>query len=178
MDAELERFVREQKDRAEIHNLVLTYCKGIDRLDRDLLRSVYHADALDDHGVFVGPADQYIEWVLAHHGKNQQRTMHSITTHFCHLDGDAADVESYYIYRALNRKAPFFSTVHGRYLDRFEKHNGRWGIAHRLCLVDITDETFDPNGDLGDRIHPKTSRDRDDASFKRPYKVDRSRFTV
>lgn len=178
MDAELEKFIRDQKDKAEILECIMTYVKGIDRLDRGLLESVYHPDALDDHGVFVGPADQYIDFILDFHLKHQQRTMHAITTHFCELDGDVAHTETYYTYRALNRVAPFFNTATGRYLDRFEKRGGVWKIAHRICLTDILDEIYDPNGDTGDANHPHTARDRSDSSFVRPYAVDRARFTV
>jgi hypothetical protein len=34
----------------------MRYSRAIDRLDRELLLSVYHEDAVDDHGVFVGTA--------------------------------------------------------------------------------------------------------------------------
>lgn len=178
MDAELERFVREQKDRREIVDCIMTYCKGIDRLDRDLLESVYHPDALDDHGVFVGPVGAYLDWVIDFHRTHQQRTMHSITTHFCEIDGDVAHTETYYIYRALNRRRPFFNTATGRYLDRFEKRGGHWKIAHRVCVVDILDDNLDPEGNRGDGIHPATARDRGDPSFARPLAVDPARFTV
>jgi hypothetical protein len=32
----------------------MRYSRGIDRLDRDMLLSAYHPDAIDDHGMFVG----------------------------------------------------------------------------------------------------------------------------
>lgn len=178
MDADLEQFVRDQKDKAEILDRIMTYCKGIDRLDRDLLVSVYHPDALDDHGIFVGPVDQYFDWIIDFHRTHQQRTMHSITTHFCELDGDTAHTETYFLYRALNRKPPYFNMAVGRYLDRFEKRDGCWKIAHRVCVTDILDEQFDPNGDVGDANHPRTARDRSDPSFLRPLAVDPARFTV
>ena len=39
-----------------IRQAALRYCRGVDRLDAELMRSAYHDDATDDHGVFVGPA--------------------------------------------------------------------------------------------------------------------------
>lgn len=173
-----DRFIRAQMDRTEILGRIMTYCKGIDRLDRELLLSVYHPDALDDHGIFVGPASQYIDWIIDFHRTHQQRTMHAITTHFCELDGDVAHTETYYTYRALNRQAPFYNTATGRYLDRFEKREGQWKIAHRICVTDILDEHLDAEGNLGDGNHPATSRSREDTSFRRPYAVDPARFTV
>ncbi|HJY93624.1 MAG TPA: nuclear transport factor 2 family protein, partial [Streptosporangiaceae bacterium] len=37
-----------------IRQAALRYCRGVDRLDAELMRSAYHNDATDDHGVFVG----------------------------------------------------------------------------------------------------------------------------
>ena len=39
-----------------IRQAALRYCRGVDRLDAELMRSAYHDDATDDHGVFVGSA--------------------------------------------------------------------------------------------------------------------------
>ena len=41
-------------DRQQIHDCILRYCSGVDRFDREMLLSVYHPDAMDDHGAFVG----------------------------------------------------------------------------------------------------------------------------
>ena len=37
-------------DEAAIKKVHLRYCRGIDRMDWDLIRSCYHPDAIDDHG--------------------------------------------------------------------------------------------------------------------------------
>ena len=47
MDAETAALVRELKDRQEIYDCIMRYCRGIDRLDRDMLLSAYHPDAVD-----------------------------------------------------------------------------------------------------------------------------------
>ena len=176
MDRELERIVRELKDRQDIRDIVNKYCRGIDRLDREILESVYHPDAVDDHGVFAGTAKDFIDWVIQFHTTNQQRTLHLITTHNCELDGDVAHAESYFLYRALNRKPPFMNFATGRYLDRFERRAGRWAIAERICVVDIMDEHFDPLGNQGDQGKVRTARDRTDLCYARPLTVDRTRF--
>jgi hypothetical protein len=175
---DLEKIIRELKDRQDIRDVIMTYCKGVDRLDRALLESVYHPDALDDHGIFVGPADKFIDWVLEFHGAHQQRTLHQISTHLCELDGDVAHAESYFTVRLLNRRPPFMNRATGRYLDRFERRGGRWAIAQRVCVVDILDEHLDPGGDQGDQGKVRTARDRSDPGFARPLNVDSARFTV
>ncbi len=50
-------------DRQAIADVVLRYCRGIDRLDLELVRDCYHADATDEHGTFTGTRDEYVEWV-------------------------------------------------------------------------------------------------------------------
>jgi hypothetical protein len=178
MDAELAKTVRELQDRQAIYDCIMRYCRGVDRLDRELLASAYHPDAIDDHGSFVGPAAQFVEWVIKLHGTLQRRTQHTITNHIVELDGDVAHAESYYIYRGLNREAPWHSIASGRYIDRLEKRGGRWGIVARICTTDILDDHWDPDGVVEDGDHVRTARDPSDPSYQRPLVVDRSRFTV
>ena len=178
MDNELAAIVREMKERHEIYDCIMRYCRGIDRLDRAMLLSAYHADAVDDHGTFVGPVDAFADYVFALHSTYQHRTQHHITNHRCDIDGDVAHAESYYIFRSLNQQPPLYTNGSGRYLDRLEKRDGKWGIAERICLVDIRNDAWAPTGTEGDGDYMPTRRDRGDASYLRPLKVDRGRFTV
>jgi hypothetical protein len=178
MDAELASVVRELHDRHEIYDCLMRYCRGVDRFDREMISSAYHPGALDDHGHFVGPAEELIDRVFALHGKLQRRTQHHITNHRCELAGDIAHAESYYIFRSLNAEAPFHSITSGRYIDRLEKRHGRWGIVARVCTIDILDQQWDPTGNTLDGNHEATSRDRSDPSYRRPLSIDPARFTV
>jgi hypothetical protein len=36
----------------------------MDRLDRELVRSAYHDDAIDDHAAFVGPVERFLDWAF------------------------------------------------------------------------------------------------------------------
>src|SRR3989304_5192387 len=47
----------------EIRDVLARYTRGIDRMDRDLVLSCYHAGAYDDHGAFQGTAEDFTEWV-------------------------------------------------------------------------------------------------------------------
>ncbi len=168
--------MRELMDRHEIYDCLMRYCRGVDRLDRDTLASAYHADAVDDHGEYAGPVTGFIDWVFALHSVAQRRTQHMITNHYCEIEGDIAHVESYYIFRSLNRTAPFHNIASGRYVDRFERRDGRWAIAVRVCLVDIMDDVWDPDGNTEDGKHQPTSRDRSDPSYRRPLTIAPERF--
>ena len=46
-------------DRQAIAELSYRYSRAADRLDRELLESVYWPDGTDDHGAFVGSAPDY-----------------------------------------------------------------------------------------------------------------------
>jgi hypothetical protein len=177
MDAEMQAMLREMRDRQDIYDCMMRYCRGIDRFDRDVIASAYHPDAIDDHGGYVGPLDGFLDYAFHLHGTLQQRTQHMITNHFCELDGDTAHAESYYIFRSLNVTQPWHSTISGRYIDRLEKRDGRWGIVARICTVDIRDAGWDPNGDQLDGHHFATSRNKDDPAYQRPLVIDPARFT-
>ena len=178
MDQDLAAIVREMKDRHEIYDCVLRYCRGIDRLDREMLLSAYHPDAIDDHGTFVGPVEQFWDYVHALHHTYQHRTQHHITNHRCDIDGDVAHAESYYIFRSLNKEAPLHTNASGRYIDRFERRGGRWAIAERVCLVEIRNDHWAPTGFEGDDDYLPATRDKGDTSYRMPLEIDRSRFTV
>ncbi|MER2157629.1 nuclear transport factor 2 family protein, partial [Rhodococcus sp. (in: high G+C Gram-positive bacteria)] len=42
----MDRALQDLIDKQAIREVVLTYCRGIDRLDFDLVRSAYHPDAI------------------------------------------------------------------------------------------------------------------------------------
>ncbi|WP_268959227.1 nuclear transport factor 2 family protein [Paraburkholderia elongata] len=52
---------QEQQDKAEIREVHTRYCRGIDRMDFDLVRSCYHPDAIDRHGAYEGGVEGFIE---------------------------------------------------------------------------------------------------------------------
>src|SRR4051794_17354039 len=83
-----------------ITEVLYRYCRGIDRLDREMARSVWHADGTADYGdMFVGTGYEFVEWVLG-----SQDDTGVAATHFHQVanvlidilpDGDHAVSESY-----------------------------------------------------------------------------------
>jgi SnoaL-like domain len=127
-------------DQQAIRDVVLRYCRGIDRLDLELVRSCYHADATDDHGTFTGTRDEYVAWV----GEVLTRfsgTMHLVANQLVELDGDRARSETYGV--AYHHGDPptdgrrNFATGF-RYVDRFEHRDGVWRIAARVAVREWT----------------------------------------
>lgn len=128
-------FVRDQKDRYEIYQCMLDYTRGIDRHERDRMVSAYHPDAYDEHGLKDGRAGEFVDWAISHHGDPKQRYQHYVTNHRVELDGDVAHAETYYLYLGSDSGTEG-SLAGGRYIDRLEKRDGRWAIAHRVCVND------------------------------------------
>ena len=178
IDQETLTAVRQLIDRQAIHDCLMRYSRGVDRFDIDLLRSVYHPDATDDHGEFVGSPEEFIQWVVPLHEKGQITTQHHLTNHSCDLDADMAHTETYYIFTARNRDETVW-VAGGRYLDRFEKRSGQWKIATRYCTVEWSgtiNEGPIPFADIPDvHTNGEPSRDRSDPSYRRPLTNQRAK---
>ena len=134
MEPDFETMVRELYDRQKIREVVTNYCRGVDRMDRGLLLSCYHPDAIDDHGFFVGGPEAFWEWVNRYHNNAQASHQHIITNHTCDLDGETAHAETYWMMAGMDAKDFTLAIGGGRYLDRMEKRDGEWRIAARKCV--------------------------------------------
>jgi hypothetical protein len=130
----------------DIRNVVLRYCRGVDRMDRDLVRSCYHDGATDSHGSFEGDVEGFIDWVW----RVLQRydmTMHLIGNVLVEVDGDDPDrarCESYGIafHRTENGAAEGNLTTGFRYVDRFARRpvapggTPEWRIERRVAVTE------------------------------------------
>ena len=179
-DTDLRQQVRVLQDRQGIYDCLIRYCRGVDRLDRELIVSAYHPDAIDDHGLFVGGPEEFTDYFLAFHGEHQSSTQHIITNHYCELDGDTAHCETYWLFAAMNRQGPAVSLGGGRYIDRMERRDGRWAIAARKCLYDWHGKPGDYDltpGQLEMMLGAgPTARGRSDPSYERPLAIDPQRI--
>lgn len=174
MDGHLEKRLREMIDREDIRQVMLRYARGLDRLDNALVRSCYWDDAVEDHGRFVGTPDDFIPWA---DGTTLmfQATQHSVTNHFCDLQGDDAYCETYYTFTGVAEAPPHFMST-GRYIDHFQRRNGEWRIANRVAIVEGMYDLPDASVVAGmppaygpDEVCPAT-RDRNDVSYHRPLR--------
>jgi ketosteroid isomerase-like protein len=172
---ELAKSVQTLLDRQAILDCLYKYSRALDRLDREALLDVYHEDAIEDHGLWLGGRDYFADQSLGYHEAHQHLTQHIIANHTCELDGDVAHTESYYLFVSLNKEGSPLSLSGGRYVDRFEKRGGKWKIAKRLCVSDW-------HGQPGPSPLPPElralmnqggapSRDRNDPSYRRPLTV-------
>jgi len=162
---------RELLDRIELGDLVARYCRGCDRRDFTLVRSLYHDDAVDDHGaMFCGGPDAFVAW-LAEAVRQWEATLHSVTNSLFVIDGDVAEGEHHV--RAYHRTPAPDSreyVVHGRYLDRYARRDGVWKFLHRSLAFDAAElrpTDIEAFARLGADAPPGRAG-RDDPSFALP----------
>lgn len=126
-------------DREAIREVANRYSYGVDRLDAECMRSAYWPEAIDDHGVFVGNAWEFVDRVVSTHGR-WAFTMHATTNHMIELgdDGVSATGQLYNVSTLLSDDRSTLNTWFGRYLDRYEKRGDEWRIIHRVCVHEGT----------------------------------------
>jgi hypothetical protein len=129
--------LRELVDKQSLHELVLRYCRACDRRDFTLLRTLYHDDAIDDHGaMFCGTADEYAAWlpgVMA----NFEATVHSITNALFEVRGEEAQGELYTVaYHRTRAPEAREVVIGGRYLDHYQRRGGSWKFLRRALALD------------------------------------------
>lgn len=124
--------VEELLAKQEIRELSCKYMRGLDRLDPELLRSVFLPYAYCEYGFYDGGVDGFVDLAmnaLRDHADNH----HMIGQALIEVEGDEAFGE---IYFNAYHKVPVDSgfedlVIAGRYLDRYEKRDGAWKIAYR-----------------------------------------------
>lgn len=130
----------EAADREALRHLVAAYGHGIDRRDYDLLRTLYHDDAVDDHTpYYCGPASGYIDWLpgmMAH----WRATMHSALSMLFAIDGLHAQGEIAARAWHLTADGTRQFVAWGRYADHYEKREGIWRFARRFFILDFSED--------------------------------------
>ena len=144
----IEARLKRIEDRQAIHDVIVRYCRGVDRNDPDLVLAAFHDDAIDNHFGVVLPFREAIGTLKAARSgaaspPSKTTSMHSIGNVLIELDGDIARCETYVkvVVRIPQDGGAIDWTHAGRYVDRFERRNGEWRIAYRTVVYDR--ERFD-----------------------------------
>ena len=130
----------EVHSRLAIQELSARYMRGLDRLDKPLLQSVFHEDASANYGFYKGPVAEFIDF--AHEALKAHAANHHMIGQILigFEDDHTAYGEIYFqAYHRLdieNEDTELF--VSGRYSDRYERRDGTWKIAHRAEVNDWT----------------------------------------
>ncbi|MGW4773480.1 nuclear transport factor 2 family protein [Nocardia sp. NPDC004278] len=156
-------------DTRTIEYLLVAYCRAVDRMDLDLLRSCFWPDAEVDFGDMVrGGVDEFVEWI----GANLTAydfTVHTLSNIFVRLNGNRAASESYVDALHSARNSPPARGAFragGRYLDSFDRRGGEWRIAHRTAVFVWSDRTESITGSAAGKSGvPGSRRDESDPSY-------------
>jgi hypothetical protein len=152
-------------DEHAIRAILYRYCRGVDRMDRALTRSCWHADGSADYqGMFTGDADALLDWMWKLHTSMQTHS-HQLTNVLIEVAGERAASESYLTValRSQGGRAPARDILaRGRYVDRWSRRAGCWAIEHRIYLNDWMTSVPLPSEPPAP-IHGR--RDAEDASY-------------
>jgi hypothetical protein len=166
--------LRELLDRQAIMDCLHRYTRGVDRVDEELIRSAFHPDAVDDHGVVVGSVDDFLaHWLPQQPGR--EISQHYVSNASIDLDGDTAHVELYYWFVQKLRGEPHITMYGGRYADRFERRETGWRIAARVVIPE-----WGVQVDAGPTAHLapllRGHKDGSDPTYARPLQAPLARL--
>jgi hypothetical protein len=168
-DQKIEELLAKQ----EIYELACSYARGLDRLDRALLSSVFAADAFCEYGFYDGPYPAFVDYAMTAL-EGHEANHHMLGNALIEVDGDEAFGEIYFhAYHKVKSQDGFEDLViAGRYLDRYERRDGEWKIVYRSERNDWsrTQPTHDPYFDaspdglrgarMDDAVYDKDARRR------------------
>ena len=134
MQAELSDILHSHRIRVVLER----YCRGIDRLDSELLSSVYWDDAHDNHGIYVGPARDFPAFIIANLRETWTSTTHMIGQSNIVVNGDRAAAETIFVAHHFRPDGAGIAddVAGGRYADVLELRNGEWRILDRTVVMD------------------------------------------
>jgi hypothetical protein len=160
MAAPADRALHELVDRQAMADLRVRYCRGVDRCDVALMRSVFWPDAVAHYGIYNGSAVDFAELTVKTVREACQATMHLIANVTVNLQDDWAAGETYVVayhsiksiesigqlledaalsefrHSLMTESGPCSFVVGSRYLDRFTRRNGEWRIQERSYVWD------------------------------------------
>lgn len=161
-NSELDELLAKQ----QIHEVLCRYCRGLDRMDKTLARSVWHKEGTAHyHDMYEGSGYGFVDWVWEAH-EPMERHSHQIANSIIQIQGSSNASSETYVTVALwtlpNESGEQQEIIgRGRYLDRFSKREGLWAIDHREHILDMqTLNMLKPGA-----VNAASTRDRTDPSF-------------
>lgn len=128
--------LQELLDKQAIHEVLMRYCRGVDRCDEELIRTAYHPDGVDEHGIYASNGWEFARTIVAAKLDETQWCRHDIANHLIELDGEVALSEATFMSYQQKVGEVAVQVLAGRYVDRFERREGTWRIARRLVVHD------------------------------------------
>lgn len=172
--ADIEARLDALESRAAIAEVVMRYVRAVDRRDEAMLRDCFHSDATHRHGAFEGLSSEFCARAMTIVG-DLVLTHHQLGPISIEVDGERAFVETYFTsYHRFGAVPPPGGQPHedrimgGRYVDRFERRDGVWKIAHREGVNEwMRYEAPCERGFFDRPASERGRRDREDAVYRR-----------
>ncbi len=159
---------QELSQRVEIVDALLSYTRGIDRLDKESVISAFHPGAiLNNYGPEPMPIEDFVEYALPSLKQRYSATQHRVSNIRIEIKEDRALVESYVLayHVKSSESSKQLHTFNGRYIDTFALRDAHWKISERFLRNDwskvdnITEEM------AGSSVWVKSRRDADDPIY-------------
>jgi hypothetical protein len=136
MRKDLERLVAKEA----LHELNVRYAHAVDRLDSELMATLWHPDATVDVGVFEGAAGDYAAMIVQPNPA-MPRSFHALTNEWYQVDTTAGSARGeVYVTAAISNVGEGGERserlVGGRYIDHYERLAGEWLFLSRAYVLD------------------------------------------
>jgi hypothetical protein len=145
------------EDRFRIEQVMRRWARAVDRRDWPLVRSVFHPDATDDHGMYKGGIDGLLDWLDARHAwiSKSMHVLGNISIEFAGPDlslcesyvvayqqyDASAGADPGHIKAALGERVepadlPIDVVMPARYVDEVTRRDGVWRISNRVTIFE------------------------------------------
>ena|ERR1700722_8524503 len=161
--------LQQLSDRVVIEEILMRHCRGVDRMDFELIDSCFFDDAhIKYEPIIDGLKSDYLEFLRSPRALGGlTRTMHFASTLLIDLAGDVAHTELYArAHHTSDDDHPYagaFVTTWLRYIDRFERRENEWRIADRLVIREWMRRDV---AGMWEEVPAPGHRDRSDPSYR------------
>ena len=160
-------------DKQEIYELMCRYCRGVDRMDKQLVMSCFWPGAIDVHvgkggRLHTGTAEEFFdqEWEGF---KEFTASQHYVCNMLIEVDGDRAVAETYqfsFYWREPGKDPELNWQNSNRYADVFERRNGEWRILRRDFIRNFSLPIRPVGYPTADNGWPALSQSCDDLGYR------------
>ncbi len=160
-------------DKQDIYELMCRYARGVDRFDKELVRSCFWPDAtavfpLSLDAVFEGTYTDYLD-IDEKTWEPFTAQQHHLCNQLCEIDGDQALAETYqfsFYWKIPGDHLRLNSQTSGRYIDRFERRNGEWRVIHREFIRNFSFPIAPQGFGTVENGWPMSSQSRSDPAYR------------
>ena len=166
--SDIEKRLNNIEAHLSINQTITRYCRSLDWLDEELLRTCYTQDAYIDYGFYKGDVQGFYPVVMEVERQSMHR-YHFLSNVAIEVDGENAEVDCYGIATSTHdgKNLNFFG---GRYHNSFKKTNQDWLMSRSEYILDynFTSEISDL-GDAMDQLQSGVGLNLEDKLYRRLY---------